>query len=196
MTKSIFTNILLAVVGLFFFSCDSKSKVNKEATEQTEAINSKYSIASSEYEDLSTEALEHIESFNFSKLGEMVSDDIEYYLPDGGEADRTRFIGKEEFLNFWNTYQEKTGLNSWKVSNIVCVPINSHNKLKYSNIDGVFTITYFSLDFKFGEEETSVRANFGFHFNEDKKIDKLYTYYDRTPIIEAAKLNVLKNESK
>lgn len=196
MKKLIFKTFLVLVSGLFFYSCDSTSKEKLESSNSTKVVNSKYSIASSEYEELAEKALKYIERFEFAKLGEMVSDDVEYYLPDGGEEDRTRFIGKEEFLNFWNTYQEKTGLTSWSVKNIVSVPINVHDKLKYTNLTGVMTLSYFSLNMKFGEELANIRANFGFHFNQDEKIDRLYTYYDRTPIIEAAKLNVLKNESK
>lgn len=83
MKNSILITFLAAIFVLFLYSCDSTSKENKNS--ETEVINSKYSIASPEYEDLATNALRQIESFNFSKLEEMVSDDIEYYLPDGGE---------------------------------------------------------------------------------------------------------------
>lgn len=72
-------------------------------------------------------------------------------------------------MNFWNTYQEKSGLDSWKITNIVAIPINAHNKLKYTNVDGVMVLTYFSLNLKFGEQDADIRANFGFHFNKEKK---------------------------
>ncbi|MFK7834218.1 MAG: hypothetical protein AB8B52_13170 [Winogradskyella sp.] len=192
MIKSINYVLPLLLVSLLIGSCESNKKTTQ--SNKDDIVNSKYSIASAEYEELVAEALNHIEKFEFVELGHMVSDDIEYYLPDGGEESRTRFIGKEAFMNFWNTYQDKTGLDNWTVTNVVSFPFQIHNKLAYSNIDGIAVSTYFSLNLKFGEQETDIRANWAFHFNEDKKIDKLYTYYDRTPIIEAAQLNVLKLE--
>lgn len=183
MSKSIFSlaAVLLLAFSIFSFTISNEGK----------NTNDNYSIAPVEYEDLAEKALRHVEKYQFSDLYNMVSDDIEYYLPDGGEKTRTAFIGKEAFMGFWDTYKEKSGNDFMTVSNTVHVPVISHKEVNYTKLKGVIVLSYFSLDMKFGEEQVDIRANWGFHFNEDKKIDKIYSYYDRTPIIAAAKRNIL-----
>lgn len=190
MTKSI-TSLSVLLASALFFSCNSTDKENKEKPTEIKIENSKYSIASSEYEELAEKAIVHIADFQFSELYKMVSDDIEYYLPDGGETTRTGFVGKEAFMGFWDSYQEKSGNTKMTLSNTVHVPINVHQELNYTKVTGIMVLSYFSLSMEFGNEKADLRANFGFHFNDDKKIDKIYSYYDRTPIIEAAKRNIL-----
>jgi hypothetical protein len=40
-----------------------------------------------------------------------------------------------------------------------------------------------------------LRMNFSAHFNKDKKIDRYYTYYDRTKIVQAMGSNILEKKN-
>jgi len=184
--KATFSLIGFLALSLFILSF---TQIDKES-------NDKYSIASPEYEELAEQALQHVEKYEFSELYKMVSDDIEYYMPDGGETSRTRYIGKEAFMGFWDGYKEKSGNDFIKMRNTVHFPLISHQEVNYTKVTGVIVISYFSMEMTFGEEKIDMRMNWGFHFNEDKKIDKIYSYYDRTPIINAAKRDILAKEDK
>jgi hypothetical protein len=45
------------------------------------------------------------------------------------------------------------------------------------------------------ENTVNLRMNFALHFNEDSLIDRYYTYYDRSLIIEAMNENILDADS-
>lgn len=143
MTKSIVFFSTLILVSLAISSCNSATKEKNEEPSQNKIESGKYSIASSEYEQLADKALVHIANFQFPELYEMVSEDIEYYLPDGGETSRTRFIGKEAFMGFWDSYQEKSGNTKITLSNPAHLPINVHQKLNYTNVTGVMVLLTF-----------------------------------------------------
>lgn len=66
-----------------------------------------------------------------------------------------------------------------------------NQEIDHVGMTGVFNICYFSAALSFGNEIAHVRMHWALHFNDDKKIDGIYAYYDRTPIIEAAKYNFL-----
>ena len=158
--------------------------------------NSGFEIASDEFVVLAAEALGHVEKFAWPDFYEMLSEDVEYYLPDGGPKTRTSLIGKESVMAFWDSYEEKSGNTNIVLSDAVHLPVISKKELAYTKIAGVLVLSYFTLDMEYGQEKVDIRMNWGMHFNADKKIDRIYTYYDRTPIIEAAKRNLLSKSNK
>ena len=176
---------LLSLIGLLAISCNSTN------AQKDTSMSSEFEIAPQEFAELAKKSLGHVENFEFSEWFEMVSDDIEYYFPDGDEGTRTKVIGKKAFMDFWNSYEEKSGNTKITISKPVYIPVVAKKQLNYSKIKGVMVLAYFSSEFQYGAEKTNVRMNWGFHFNEDKKIAKIYTYYDRTPLIAAAKRNIL-----
>jgi len=182
------TTTLLLLLGVLSFSCTSTN------AQQTNSVNAKYEIESEEYETLTDEAIQHLVAMEFPDFYEMLSDDIEYYLPDGDADTRTSLIGKDAVMGFWNSYKENSGTDKMVATDFVHFPISVKDELNYTKVTGVVVLSYFSLKLYFGAEEASVRVNFGMHYNADKKIDRIYTYYDRTPIIEAAKRNILSKE--
>jgi len=160
------------------------------------AQNSKYEIAPDLYEQLAEKSLMHLADFEFSDFYATLADDVEFYLPDGDEGTRTGIIGKEANMKFWNSYQEKSGNTKITMTNPVYVPVIAKNELNYTKLSGVIVLAYISCEFQYGDEKANVRMNWGFHFNENNEIDRIYTYYDRTPIIEAAKRNFLSQNNK
>ncbi len=178
-----------SLLTLFSFGCSTST------AQQTNSGSSEFEIAPQEYVDITKKAMAHIENFEFPQWYTMLSDDFEFYLPDGDEGTRTSIIGKKANMEFWNSYQEKSGNTKMIVTNPVYLPVVAKKELNYTKLSGVIVLAYFSNEFHYGNEKANVRMNWGFHFNADKKIDKIYTYYDRTPIIEAAKRNFLSKEN-
>jgi hypothetical protein len=185
------TTFFLMASFLFILSCADLSKKDIEVLENS---NSKYEIASEDYETLAEQALNHVGNFEFEAWFEMLSEDVEYYFPDGDAETRTKLIGKKAVMEFWNNYPEESGNDKMTFSNFVHVPIDVKQRLNYTGLTGIMVISYFSAELVFSDKSTNIRMNFAAHFNEDKLIDKYYTYYDRTPIIETIESNILENE--
>lgn len=179
---------LFSLSILFMLSCSPS-----HAQQTTDA---NFEIAPIEYADLAAKAIGHIEQFDWPEFYEMLSDDVAYYLPDGGPKTRTALIGKPAVKAFWDSYEEKSGNSKIIVSDEVHLPVISKKEIAYTKLTGVLVLSYFTLDMEYGKESVELRMNWGMHFNADKKIDKIYTYYDRTPIIEAAKRNFLTQGNK
>lgn len=151
----------------------------------------KYEKASESYADLADKAIRHIEKFQWKQFSKTISSDVEMYLPDGDAGTRTAFVGKDAVMGFWNSYVEKSGNSKIVSSNMIHLPVDLKQKANYSGIVGKTVVSYFSLEMHYGSEVTNIRMNWVMHFNDDNKIDRIYTYYDRTPIIAAAKRNLL-----
>lgn len=182
----------LLICTLTILGCESGGE-SMESSNTTES--SRYEIASEEYVDLSSEALNHLSDFNIDAWGMMLADDIEYYFPDGDSGTRTVLTGKEEVVNWWKNWAASSGIESMTVTQPDLMPIRVNNDaLSYSGLTGVFVISYFSNELVFDNGNTvNLRMNFAVHFNEDSLIDRYYAYYDRAPIIEAMNENILGN---
>ena len=76
----------------------------------------------------------------------------------------------------------------------VDVPIIAKETMAYSGLTGVMVISYFSNEIVYQEGTVKLRMNFAAHFNKDKLIDRYYTYYDRTGIVEMMNKNILDSE--
>ena len=160
----------------------------------TNSGNGPYEIASSEYQELTDSYLQHVANFEWEDSYALLADDVQFHLPDGDRGTRTVVDGKAAVMDFWNSYVEKSGNDKLAIEDVVHVPVNVKGNVETIGMKGVFDITWFSAKMGFGDKETRVRMNWTFHFNADKKLDGIYTYYDRTPIIEAANRNILAAE--
>ena len=190
--KNNLATILSIACMIAFLGCESERMESSSATE-----NSRYEIASDEYVDLALEAFDHLSSFNIDAWGEMLADDVEYYFPDGDSSTRTTLTGKEAAVNWWKNWAESSGIESMTITRTDLVPVRVNEALDYSGLTGVFVLSYFSNELVFDNGNTvNLRMNFAVHFNEDDLIDRYYTYYDRTPIIEAMNENILRPGSE
>ena len=178
-----FITSLLSLIVLLSMNC---TPTNAQQSKQPQ-----FKIAPTEYAELTEKAIGHIERFEFSEWYKMMADDMEFYLPDGDEGTRTGIIGKQANMTFWDSYEKKSGNSKIIITNPVYIPITTKDELNYSKLTGAMVVVYLSAEFQYGAEKANVRMNWGFHYNADKKIDRVYTYYDRTPIIEASKRNFL-----
>ncbi|MCY2686401.1 nuclear transport factor 2 family protein [Salinimicrobium sp. TH3] len=176
------------VLLLFYFSCNNK---NSEAEEPVVSeFESNYEVASEKFSEMNEKAMTHLANFEFDEWSNMLADDVEYYFPDG-DADRTIIKGKEEVVNWWKNWRKTSGIDSMEFVDLVTIPVKANQELNYSGLTGVITITYFSNHMNFNGQPVNIRSNSASHFNQDSLIDRIYTYYDRTPIIETVDNNIL-----
>lgn len=183
----------LILLTLILFGCDDKnSEAQKPSIQET---GSNYAVASERFVEINEKAMEHMANFEFDDWSKMLAEDVEYYFPDG-DANRTVLRGKEEVVNWWKNWQETSGITKMEFVDVVSIPVQANEKLNYSGLSGVITITYFSNRMNFNGQPVNIRSNSATHFNEDSLIDRIYTYYDRTPIIETVDNNILEIVAK
>ncbi len=189
MIKGSFILSVLLIIGCTATISDKEGASN-------EVVNTNFEIASDDYAELAENAIKHVANFEFDKWGEMMSDDIEYYFPDGDAGTRTVLKGKEAVTGWYKNWRETSGIEKMTYSNSVHVPVYAKKSLNYSGLTGVLVLSYFSNEMVYDGNPISVRMHFGAHFNDDKLIDRYYTYYDRTPIIESVNENILNSETE
>lgn len=161
-------------------------------TATAQSTSPKFSIASEEYTELSDKSMDLFSSMNFDAWAETLSEDIIYAFPDGDVDTRTTLKGKKAVLDWWKNWQKTSGIKSMTVSEVNNFAIDATDDLKGGAMKGVYTFSYFSNKLEYAKGSVSIRMNFVTHFNADKKIDRYFTYYDRSKIIEAAGGNALK----
>jgi hypothetical protein len=188
-------NLLYLTLLLFIgISCTQAPADQASAPEAAAPdSNAEYAIASPEYVDLAAEALTHIAALDFDKWGELLADDVEYYFPDGDTGTRTALIGKKAVLDWYNNWKATSGIKSMSAEAENHLPMEALKTPEMTGLAGPYVLSYFSNKMVFDNGNTAaIRMNFASHFNADKKIDRYFTYYDRTPIINAMKgVNVL-----
>jgi len=190
--KLITIKAIFLLSALLIFGCTFTVSDRDDTSD--EAINSSYEIASGEYSDLSEKAIKHLANFEFDEWGEMMSDDVEYYFPDGDAGTRTVLTGKQAVLDWYKNWRETSGIERMTYTNGVHVPVTAKKSLNYSGLTGIIVMSYFSNEMVYNGKVVNLRMHFAAHFNDDNLIDRYYTYYDRTPIINAVNANILKPE--
>lgn len=186
MTWAVFFSFIL-------LSCNEKRQEPVEPTRPETGSN--YEVASVRYAEMNERAMTHMANFEFDEWSKMLAEDVEYYFPDG-DANRTVLKGKEEVVSWWKNWKETSGIDKMEFVDIVTIPVKANQELNYSGLTGVITITYFSNRMNFNGQPVHIRSNSASHFNEDTLIDRIYTYYDRTPIIETVDNNILEIVAK
>ena len=171
---------------LFVFS-GSYSQTQKESP----PANKNYEIASAQYSELAAQALTYFIKMDIDKWASMLADDVEYNFPDGDEGTRTKLTGKAAVLGWWSNWAKTSGVKSMTMEKPVFIPVNSVERNPYTGLSGVTVITYFSNNMDINGTPLKLRMNFNAHFNENKLIDRYYTYYDRTKIVAIMGKNIL-----
>jgi hypothetical protein len=180
----------LAVV-IITLLCMTPTSSFAQTTDKAQAANSSLEIASPEYAKLASEALTYLTNMDIDKWVSMLSDDVEYCFPDGDAGTRTKLTGKKAVADWWNNWKKTSGVKSMTFEKHVEIPINSKEVNPYTGLSGVSVISYFSNNMNINGSQVQLRMNYSAHFNKDKKIDRYYTYYDRTKIVQAMGSNIL-----
>jgi ketosteroid isomerase-like protein len=158
---------------------------------KAQAANPGYEIASPEYSKLAAEALTYFSGMDIDKWVTLLSDDVEYNFPDGDVGTRTKLTGKKAVADWWNNWKKTSGVKSMTYEKHVEIAVNSTEVNPSTGLAGVSVISYFSNNMNINGTPVQLRMNFSAHFNKEKKIDRYYTYYDRTKIVQAMGTNIL-----
>jgi hypothetical protein len=203
MKKKPFLLVAATVVAAIFVTtaCNNEapakeSTANEEtSTGSTPAVtNPNFSIAPIEYSELNEKALNHFSKFEYDAWADMLADNIIYSFPDGDVDTRTRLEGKAAVLAWWKSWKEKSGIESMTITELNHFPLNVTAQPKGGAQTGNYDFLYFSNKMVFGGKPVALRMNFAVHFNDQKKIDRYVTYYDRSVIINATGKNVLEGQ--
>ena len=159
--------------------------------EAATATNPYYDIGTTEYSDLAVASLTSWTALDFDAWGATMSDDVEFYFPDGDAGTRTSLIGKAAVLEWWNNWKATSGIQSMTYRDHVDIPVIAKETLPYTGLRGPLVISYFSNELVYSGGTVKLRMNVATHFNAEKLIDRFYTYYDRTQIIAATGANIL-----
>lgn len=163
------------------------------AEEPESPANPYYDIGADEYSQAAAASLGAWTRLDFEAWAATMSDDVEFYFPDGDAGTRTSLVGKAAVLDWWQTWKETSGVQSMTYRDHVDIPVIAKETLPYTGLRGTLVISYFSNELVYATGTTSLRMNVATHFNSDMLIDRFYTYYDRTKIIEATGTNILAN---
>ncbi len=144
--------------------------------DQPESVN--YSIASSDYGIMAEKSLDLMSSFNLETWSTMLSDSVVYYFPD---ESRAKLVGKTALLNWWENYRNVSGLQSMSIEDASYLPVYVNaGPGNRGTLSGIQVIAYFSNRLIYKDYQKATRMNFIIHFDENKLIDRYYTYYDRS----------------
>ncbi len=175
----------LCVIAVFASGCATPAE--KPAT----ATNPHYEIGATEYSDLAVKSLSSWTQLDFDAWAATMSDDAEFYFPDGDAGTRTSLIGKAAVLDWWRNWKKTSGIQSMTYRDHVDIPVIAKETLPYSGLRGPLVFSYFSNELVYSGATVNLRMNVAIHFNSEKLIDRFYTYYDRTKIIAATGTNIL-----
>ena len=190
------TRKLFVIAGVIISLCIMTSTANyAQSSNKTQAVNPSLEIASPEYSKLAVEALSYLTSMDIDKWVSMMSDDVEFSFPDGDVSTRTKLTGKKAVADWWNNWKKTSGVKSMTYEKHVEIPVNSKEVNPATGLTGVTVISYFSNNMNINGSPVPIRMNFSAHFNKDKKIDRYYTYYDRTKIVQAMGSNILEKKN-
>jgi len=190
------TRKLFLLTGVIIALCIMTSTANyAQSSNKTQAVNPSLEIASPEYSKLAVEALTYLTSMDIDKWVSMMSDDVEFSFPDGDVSTRTKLTGKKAVADWWNNWKKTSGVKSMTYEKHVEIPVNSKEVNPATGLTGVTVISYFSNNMNINGSPVPLRMNFSAHFNKDKKIDRYYTYYDRTKIVQAMGSNILEKKN-
>lgn len=172
-------------------SSANEPKVNSDSGNVAVTDNPQVSIAPPEYSELAEKSLELIAQKNFDAWGDMLADDVIYEYPDGDMQTRTKISGKQAVIDWWKAGVKNGVQDTMILSEFNHVPIDVSGKLNAGAQAGIYDIVYFTNKLGIKGKTLSIRMNYSIHFNNDKKIDRYYSYYDRTKIIQLSGQNVL-----
>jgi len=187
---------LFVLAGVIISLCIMTSTASyAQPANKAKPVNPNVEIASPEYSKLAAEALTYLTSMDIDKWVSMMSDDVEFTFPDGDVGTRTKLTGKKAVADWWNNWKKTSGVKSMTYEKHVEIPVNSKDVNPSTGLAGVSVISYFSNNMDINGSSVRLRMNFSAHFNKDKKIDRYYTYYDRTKIVQAMGSNILEKKN-
>jgi hypothetical protein len=171
----------LLFCSVFILSClgTKEKEVDVVKTEQP-AVEE----ASQTYAIIVEESLNILQDFDFDELDTYFANDVEWYWPNGGMESRSIIKGKQNVINYWKDWRATSGVESMQFYNSDFMPLKTNKSNDQYNIVGVVVLYYGDITIYGKAGSTTVRQHMVFSFNKDKKIQKVFSYYDRTGITQ------------
>lgn len=164
---------------VFLISClETKENEIAEVSIEQPAVEA----ASEKYADIVEECLNIMQDFNFDGLGTYLADDVQWYWPNGGMETRSIINGKENVIKFWKNWRATSGVESMQFYNSDFMPLRTNRSTDHYNIVGTVVLYYGDITIYGKAGSTIVRQHLVFSFNDNDKIQKIFSYYDRTGI--------------
>ncbi|AUC79679.1 hypothetical protein CW736_10025 [Nonlabens sp. MB-3u-79] len=173
-------------LGLLFCSVFLISCLETKENEVAEVIIEQPAVeaASQKYANIVEECLNVMQDFNFDGLGVYLADDVQWYWPNGGMETRSIIKGKENVINFWKNWRATSGVESMQFYNSDFMPLRTNRSNDQYNVVGVVVLYYGDITIYGKAGSTIVRQHLVFSFNDDDKIKNIFSYYDRTGIVQ------------
>jgi ketosteroid isomerase-like protein len=190
-------SVIFSFCLVLLLSCGESATKTEETpvtvAPATEAAitNPNFTIAPVEYAELAEKTFQLLASLDIDAWGATMADSVAYSFPDGDVATRTTLKGKDAVLNWWKNWKATSGIQSMAVSEFNLFPLNATGTIKGGAAKGIHVIAYLSNKMVFDGKPVDIRMNFALHFNDDKKIDRVISYYDRSVLIKVMGKNVL-----
>ncbi|WP_339685858.1 hypothetical protein [uncultured Nonlabens sp.] len=180
-TKKFRLPLGLLFCSVFLISClETKENEVAEVTIEQPAVEA----ASQKYANIVEECLNVMQDFNFDGLGVYLADDVQWYWPNGGMETRSIIKGKENVINFWKNWRATSGVESMQFYNSDFMPLRTNRSNDQYNVVGVVVLYYGDITIYGKAGSTIVRQHLVFSFNDDDKIKNIFSYYDRTGIVQ------------
>jgi hypothetical protein len=177
----------LLFCSVFILSClgTKEKEVDVVKTEQP-AVEE----ASQTYAIIVEESLNILQDFDFDELDTYFANDVEWYWPNGGMESRSIIIGKQNVINYWKDWRATSGVESMQFYNSDFMPLKTNKSNDQYNIVGVVVLYYGDITIYGKAGSTTVRQHLVFSFNNNKKIQKVFSYYDRTGITQLLSIDM------
>ena len=176
-TKKVLFKMSCLVAALVIVSCGEmqKKETATEAVEQPAVV-----AASDEYAEIVASALDRFEVLDFEGMFENFTDDAQWLWPDGTTETRSVIKGKDSLLTFWNNYKDMSALKKMSFTNRNLMPLQVNRPTTYYKVEGTVVLYYGDIHAIYEKDTVSVRQHIVYGFNVDKKINRVFLYYDRT----------------
>jgi hypothetical protein len=86
-----------------------------------------------------------------------------------------------------------SGIQSMSYVDHADIPVVLKKANPYTGLPGQVVLSWFSNELVYSAATINVRMNVVMYFDSTKLINRFYTYYDRSGIIDATNTNVLEN---
>lgn len=180
-TKKFRLPLGLLFCSVFLISClETKENEVAGVTIEQPAVEA----ASQKYANIVEECLNVMQDFNFDGLGVYLADDVQWYWPNGGMETRSIIKGKQNVINFWKNWRVTSGVESMQFYNSDFMPLRTNRSNDQYNVVGVVVLYYGDITIYGKAGSTIVRQHLVFSFNDDDKIQNIFSYYDRTGIVQ------------
>ncbi len=176
------------ICAAVIMSCNDNASPNVTSSDAaTDASSSNKEPAPAEFADAKyTERIKAsqaaFQAGNVDKWAEDLSDNAVYVWSAGDSV-----AGKAAIVKYWKDRFANV-IESLKFSSEIFLPVKINKPQQGPDLKGTWVLSWYKVEAKYKTgKSVTFWVHHDNHFGDDDKIDRLITYYDRAPIIEATK---------